>query len=447
MIAVGLWWRLVRRQEAQRLTTVLAVVAFMTATGALLTVLGGLHAFAGRPDNEIYLLLAQTASIILAVPVLTLGAAAARLAVSRRDERLAALRLAGATTGQVSVMTVVDAGVQALAGAVLGVGLYLAALPGVALLRFQGRTFTWSELWVGGPVLLLGVLGVVVLAVVSAVLGLAKVAISPLGVARRTTPKRLTWLRLVVAVVVLVAWAPIFRASMAAMQLTGLLIVLSLCIGVLNLVGPLVLSVIGRLSARRARTVPGLLAARRLVDDPKSAWRSVAGVSLATFVAGLLSVAPGLAGAAQSDGSDPEGVLLGADLLTGAIVTVVIAALVAAVSSGVTQAARILDHREQYTMLHLIGTEVRVLERARLAETWLPLLASVGIAAGCALVIAAPLGLAYIADSAAGMGLFIGGVVVSVLLVAGAVRLSQPLVGRVALGRMRARDESLLIRA
>jgi hypothetical protein len=445
MSAARLWWSLVRRQEAQRLTTVLAVVAFTTATGALLTVLGGLRAFTGRadrPNAEFYLLCARTATVILVVPVLTLGGAAARLAVSRRDERLASLRLAGATTGQVSLMTVLDAGLQSLAGAVAGVLLYLAALPGVALIRFQGRTFAWSELWVGLPVLLLGVLGVVVLAVVSAVLGLAKIAVSPLGVARRTSPRRLSSLRLVVAVVVLGAWAPLFSASSSVQELTGALVVLGACFGVLNLVGPLVLGLIGRVAARRARGVPGLLAARRLVDDPRSAWRAVAGVSLATFVAGVLSVAPALSGSAQSD---PDSVQLGRDVLTGAIVTVVIAALVAAVSSGVTQAARILDHREQYTMLHLAGAEVRVLERARQAETWLPLLASVGIAAGCALVVAAPVGLPSITTGAGGLGLFVGGVVVSVLMVAGAVRLSQPLVGRVALGRMRARDESLVV--
>ncbi len=443
MIAVRLWWRMLRHQESQRLTVALALTAFATTTGVLLIVLGGLHAFLRRDGNDIYPLLAETATVILVVPTITLGAAAARLAIARRDERLAALRLAGATSTQVGAIAVIDAVSQAFVGAVLGVLFYLVALPGVALLHFQGRPFAWSELWVGLPTLTLTVAGVVVLAALSATLSLFTLAISPLGVARRTTPRRLSWLRLVIAVAVLACWSPVFRSLSSPAELTGVLVVFGVCFGVLNLLGPLVLGLVGRIAAARASTPVLLLAARRLLDNPRSAWRTVAGVTLATFVSGVLSVAPAMSG---SGSGDQEPALLGVDIMTGSVLTLVIAGLLAAVSSGVTSASRLLDQREQYALLHLAGTEVGLLRRARLIETALPLLASVGIAAAVSLLMVAPVGLALIGDDPRGLALFVGGVVSAIALVLAAVGLSQPLVARVAAGRTQARDEAVLVR-
>lgn len=432
MIGFRLWWMLLRRQQEQRLTTMLALIAFGVATAVLLTVLGGLGAFTARGGaGGVYVLLAQIATVILIIPVITLGGSAARLSISRRDDRLSALRLAGATSGQVGLIAIMDAAGQALAGALLGVILYLVALPGVALINFQGRPFGWSELWVGPGVLALTILGVVLLAGVSASLTLARIAISPLGVARRSAPKTVSAVRIAVAVVVLLAWAPVTKLIGSGASLVVAMIVFGLCFGVLNLIGPFVLGLIGRLGVKRANTVPKLLAARRLTDDPRAAWRPVAGVTLATFVAGVLSIAPAIAVGLPHAVSNPETAHLPVDLMTGSIVTMVIAALLAAVSVGVNQAARVYDLRDQYLMLHLIGTDVPVLKQARMRETGLPLVASVAIAAVVSLIMVAPFGIMLIGQAPAGIATFLGGIAASLCLVLLAVRLSQPLVDRV----------------
>src|SRR5699024_600698 len=119
--ALRLWWLLGRRERStDQLPTMLAVTAFAVASGALLVVLGGLHAMVGRwrsglePDTgQRYLVLAVTAAGLMAIPILTLGGQAARLTLARRDRRLAALRLAGATSGQTAVLTVAETTAQA----------------------------------------------------------------------------------------------------------------------------------------------------------------------------------------------------------------------------------------------------------------------------------------------------------------------------------------------
>src|SRR5699024_493795 len=116
-------------------------------------------------------------------------------------------------------------------------------------------------------------------------------------------------------------------------------------LAVLNLVGPLVIMLIGYVWASRAKSAESLLGARRLLDNPKNAWRSVGGVGLATFIAGLTAVM-----AAFSSPGDPDPYL--ADMGTGGILTLVIAAVVAAVSTGVMQAGRVIDQDRKSTRLN-----------------------------------------------------------------------------------------------
>lgn len=391
-------WRLLRRRGAastdpQRLTTVLAIIAFAVATAMLLVVLGGVGAFIERAaapgadaDAGSYVVFAWVATGLLVVPLTTLGAAAARLAVARRDARLAALRLAGASTGQVTGLTVLDAAAQAVTGAVLGVVGYLALLPLVAQLRFQGRTFELAELWTGVPIVLAALAGVVLVAVASAAMSLRRVAITPLGVANRVRPPGLTWLRAAVAVVAVGAFTIVTTgAGQPGLGVIGVMLVIGF--STLNLVGPFTVWVVGRVTARRARTAATLLAGRRMIDDPKTAWRSVGGVALATFIAGLASITTVFSSASESSPADQ--VFFG-DIATGGYLTLAIAGLLAAVSTGVMQAGNVIAQRTEYRALSLAGTDLRVLDSARMRETFIPLVVTVGTSAGFALLFMLP---------------------------------------------------------
>lgn len=394
--AVRLWW-LVRRRSAgrsdpQALTSVLAVIAFGATTAVLLVVLGGIAAFDGRaaglPLSDVestYPVLARIAAALLLIPLVTLGGAAARLVVARRDARLATLRLCGATTAQVAVVTLLEAGAQALAGGLAGVLGYAALLPAVARLRFEGRTFDLGELWVGVPTVLAAVGAVTIVALLSAVSSLQRVAITPLGVAARVRPAGLRAVRLLTMLLAAVAFGVTMRSgvNVPVVVLVGLLV---LGIATINVVGPFVAYLQGRIVTARAKDVATLLAGRRLMDQPRTAWRSVGGVSLATFIAGIASVMAVLDTSTTTSASDHQYL---ADLSTGALLTLAIAGVLAAVSTGVMQSGRVIDQRDQYRALALAGTDLAVLDKARMKETLLPLYAAIGtslVAVGLLLV-------------------------------------------------------------
>ena len=82
----------------------------------------------------------------LLAPVVVFVATATRLAAARREHRLAALRLAGATTGQVSVVAAVEAAMAAVAGTAAGFGLFFAIRPRLARIPLDGAAFYPSDL-------------------------------------------------------------------------------------------------------------------------------------------------------------------------------------------------------------------------------------------------------------------------------------------------------------
>ncbi|MEU0520812.1 ABC transporter permease [Streptosporangium sp. NPDC006007] len=248
----------------------------------------GISDFTGRPtaDAEAYKVLALIGSMLMIVPLLVFGGAAARLTVARRDQRLAALRLVGATPGQVVGMTAVEAVITSFGGAVIGAMLYTLAIPPLTRIEIAGSAWFLSDLWPGALTVIAVLVGVPLLVGLSAIVGLRRVVVSPLGVARRETPPAMRFIR-VVALLAILAVVPTLGVGSAAGVIA---VVLGLAFLAINLVGPWVAGMLGRIVARTARRPAGLLAGRRLVDDPKAAWRTVSGVAMTGFVAGFIGL-------------------------------------------------------------------------------------------------------------------------------------------------------------
>ncbi|PAZ11544.1 ABC transporter permease [Streptomyces sp. SA15] len=395
--------------------------------------------------------------VLLAMPVVVLASAAGRLGAARREQRLAALRLAGATPRQILAMTAVEAAGVGATGALAGALAYVALLPALAQIPYGVGTWYTEQLWVGLPWFVAVVAAVTALITVSAVSMLRQVATSPLGVAQQANPRRTRWIRFVAFAATLLY---VFQSTGSGLTPRQALALLVLFYGAFWLFGPWVVDRLGRIVGRYARRPATLLAARRLSDDPRGAWRTVSGLVLAGFVAGffsvsqlgmdgaeyrgqvavvttdaaqarraateartlldragvtatvtvgreddydtllggnpgviarvsggqeqmdttvtaLTSVAPGTPPYSQDYAAAENGVLI--DRVSQvSTATLALSFLVATASAGLTAAANVLDRRRVYGLLRLAGTPLKVLDRARLRETVLPLVVLAG---------------------------------------------------------------------
>lgn len=231
-------------------------------------------------------------AIAFAFPILILVGTATRLAAARREERYAALRLVGATSRQVSVISSVDAIASALLGAVLGVAIFLLLQPALASTAVTSQRYFSDEVTPTALGYLAVLIGVPVASAISSLLSLRRVRISPLGVSRRITPPAPRAWRIVPLLagiaLFIVGLEQTSKNSIGKPALPGLLIILiGLVVG-----GPWLTAQAARLFAKTMTGASALLAARRLADNPKVAFRSVSGLVLAVFlgtvVAGLL---------------------------------------------------------------------------------------------------------------------------------------------------------------
>ncbi|HEY9323521.1 MAG TPA: FtsX-like permease family protein [Agromyces sp.] len=411
---------LARPGTAGAAASLLPVTAFAIVTSLLLVVLGGAQSFWTWPDDigVTYQALAVIALVLLVVPLASLGGAAARLSARRRDDRLATLRLLGATPATVSALAVLESVVLAAAGAIAGVALYFLLVPLVALIPFRGEALGIDGVLLGVPALAAVFAGVVLLAAASAVLGLRQVVISPLGVRTKQDAPKLHWLRIVIGIVVIA----IAFLMMAVLQVAGsVLIILAMLgaafggtIAVLNLIGPWVIRLVAQSQARRAKAPARLLAARSVLESPKAAWRQVSGVAMTSFMAVFAGTGIALLGSFGEAG-DVESMQLFADIRTGILITVIGSFLMVACSVGVNQAAGILDRGELYRSLEMLGMPTPTMDAARRRAVMSPLrITALGSAVTAAVVmlpltgaaiIVAPLSLAVIAGVlAAGIG-------------------------------------------
>jgi uncharacterized membrane protein len=150
---------------------------------------------AGMPADGMDLVFSVIALAIL-VPVLIFIATATRLSAARREQRFAAMRLAGATRRQVSLVAAVESAVAAIGGVAVGFGMFFLLRIPLSAIPFTGQPFFPAQLSLSLPDILAIALGVPLAASIVSRVALRRVHISPLGVMRRVTPKPPTAWRL-----------------------------------------------------------------------------------------------------------------------------------------------------------------------------------------------------------------------------------------------------------
>ena len=269
------------------------LVAVIGIEPAMLETLGAAPIIAFDPTPKapelpvMAVLLIVVAVIGALVPVAVFVSTATRLSAARREQRLAALRLVGATASQVTRLAAVEAFFVTVVGVVAGIGVFFLMRPLVAKIPLDNADWFPGSIAppfapAMGMLLLIPVVGVA-----ASVVALRRVVVTPLGVQRRQTPGMPSPRRavpLVVSLLVLPASIFLLRTS----QDLALILVGTAFAGVIigiALVGPWLTYLVGRVLHALPGGASMLLASRRLTDDPRASFGAIAGVIMAVFVA------------------------------------------------------------------------------------------------------------------------------------------------------------------
>ncbi len=385
-------WILLRPRRHSGVMASLQIVASAIATLLSFAVATfAVRLWAVPDESGAYRVLAVALSGLLLVPLLTLGSAATRLTVRSRDERLASLRLLGASTRTVQAVSVVEATALQLFGVVAGVVLSLPVPLAVAHLPLANDTSVVETAWLPTPVTVALLLILVSLAPISAMMGLRQVVLSPLGVANRANAPRMSWVRLAIGAAALVTGILLTQFASPNWGITGIVIGFTIAVliimGVLGIVGPFAISLTARRRANTTSDAARLVAARRNLEDPKAAWRGVSAIALTSFILLPSGAMLGFLNAVERSDSvlTHQQIMLFADARTVLFILVAISYVLAACQIGVTQTAAIIENRELYIALDRIGMPRREMDLARKHQAVGPaIIAIVGSAAAAA---------------------------------------------------------------
>ena len=276
---------------------------------------GEVHGFTGRNNGfvivAILVFFSFTGSVLVLIPIAILIVTVTRVAWRQREQRLAAIRLVGATQSQISWVAAAEAGLAAVAGAALGWGLYEVGRRVLAATLIFQRGHFWLDDVAVPPWWLAGVLlGAPALVMLTTLASLRGIYSRPLAIQRRSRRRRPpVW----VVVPLTIGLGGQFTLLPFREQLTvqsengppllatlGALLTMVAIVGFV-LFGPWLVAMTGRGVAKLSRRVPSLLAARRIAENPQATFYSVAAVGLAAI--GLAYIGCTVAAAVQPDTS------------------------------------------------------------------------------------------------------------------------------------------------
>lgn len=387
-------------------STALASVALLSAA-TVLAIRGGEQVFSdvselpSTPGAEQYAspLLAEAGlrpgvaavMILLSLPILALAGQCIRLGAPARDRRLAAIRLAGATPGQTVLIAGAETVAAGLLGAISGVGAFLLLRVVLERRNAEDKLILPTDVLPSPVAIAVIVLAVPVLAGLIGALLLRQVAISPLGVVRRTRKRGpWPWPGVLIIVGLLLFELPQRLAEHAP---SGEAIATMLSSGVaLTMLGVVlgtgwISYTTGRLLLRFGARPSMLLAGRRLMADPWNGSRTLAAL-LASVVAGAIALGYRVHFTTEFDAyaqfnkaTAKDGITVGAPesegFYTGAVDLIMmgvgIGIAVAASGMLIALVESIVARRRANAALTAVGVPVGTLSRAVLWQTLLPL--------------------------------------------------------------------------
>lgn len=365
---IRLAWTLTRAGGLGRMLLLAACTAVVS--GLLLVAIAMLR-LPSNPDEHLFNLVDEPglrggsafATVMLTLPSLLLLHQAIRLGTAARERRLASLRLAGATPGEVRRLGALEVGFPALAGSMLGLVVYgllrwflggassssATSATGLGLVP-SSVTPTWWQF-------LIVVAGVTVLGVAVGLLASRRVVVTPLGITRRQPPPPpRPWGLLLVGLGLALG---LFALNVDVFSgLAGGAVVALVILGVVSLASWAAYRV-GRFAESRVASAHALLAARRLVAEPRPAGRAAAAV-------GGIAVVAGGSGAMLVDIIE-NGRLESFFVVSLALVGLALmgSLLVVIGTLAVHSVESLLDRKRSMAALAVLGTPLDVLQRSQ----------------------------------------------------------------------------------
>lgn len=254
---------------------------------------------------------------ILLAPIVMFVAVATRLGSTQREQRYAALRLIGATRGQVNKVLLFESFIATAAGIVLGSIVFMFGRSLLQNVQFSGERFWIEDLNVSLVQYLIFVAITIILSMFASWRAMRKVQTSPLGVVRReklTKPPR-SWrfIPLLLGIGVFVwlsteggkSW--ISENSQSILPMLLLMGAITAVMFGLLLAGPWLTNVLSRLAARSTKRATTLIATKRIKEHSRQVFRSVGGVVLALFAGSFYLAAVSGIGALEQSSVDNNG--------------------------------------------------------------------------------------------------------------------------------------------
>ncbi|UVI36055.1 FtsX-like permease family protein [Brevibacterium spongiae] len=447
------------RRSLTSASSMLVAAAFFACATLFLTVAAGTWMFFQIPPDPdpaaegmdiMYKTLAALATALLVIPAATLASASATLSARRQDERLSTMSLLGARRSQITALAVAEPLMPALVGIILGVIGYLGLALPVSFIHFMGRPIGYGNMLMPAWLILVVVAFLVAVCAGSALIGLRKVAVSPLGVRTKSLERKFPLGRVIVAVAAVILLPIVYTLTQAGGLGVG--IVLGAVIGffalgliVVDLLGGLLIRWFAHLSGNRAATPERLIAARLVSDEPKRFWRRVSGLAMAAFTAAVCGSGVALsqlgidaAEDSQAGVSEAETHLFH-DMFTGVLLVMGIAIVLIAVSAVINQVADIYDRADTFADLHAAGADPELLHRALVRAVMAPAIWVSLLAGGLGLLLVLPLaGAALVLKPVTFLTILLT-VVVGIGIIRGGLQLTKPILHSVATAG-RARD-------
>ncbi|MCF2572457.1 FtsX-like permease family protein [Brevibacterium sp. UCMA 11754] len=433
-------------------SSLLVTSAFFACTSLFLTVAAGAWMFFQTPPSPdpgmagmdfMYKFLASFATVLLVIPASTLASASATLSARRQDERLSTMSLLGARRSSIVTLAVAEPLVPAICGIVLGVLGYLGLAWPVSLIHFMGHPIGYANMLMPAWLVASVVVFLILVCIAASLMGLRRVAISPLGVRTKSLERKFPLGQVILAVVAIVLLPVAVSLTQSGglglgILIAAIMVMFILGLIVVDLVGGLLIRWFAHLSGNRAQTPERLIAARLVSDEPKRFWRRVSGLAMTAFVAAVGGTGISLMQLGLDAGDEPGTRMHDADrfllqdIFTGVMLVMGISILLIAVSALINQVADIYDRADTFQDLYAAGMDPETMHKAMVRAVLGPVIWVSLLAGGLGLLLVLPLAGAALVLKPITFSTILASVVLGILIIRSGLQLAKPILVTVA---------------